>query len=298
MRTVFAPFRNEEYLLPFWLRHHRDIFDHGVLIDHHSTDRSCEIIRELVPNWEVVPTEQEDFDVVDTDFEIMLHERRFEGWKICLNVTEFLCAESLGAVEARVEAADLLGAHGRGVIMAEPVASGLPPPDPQKSLVAQRTFGYFEDEVSWGGMLRRWGFDVKPVYRPKRPTLLVTRPNLLTRRDPIMFRSRLYHKARQGSYQVGRHASFWSRLCAAPQNDFLVLHYYYSPRTPQMHLRASRQGARFSAVAIKQDSGSHHLRYLRDAALWEKDAEARAHKSRELSTNEVFARNTAPWRLS
>ena len=294
MRTIFSPFRNEEYLLPFWLRHHREIFDHGVLIDHHSTDSSCKIIRELVPHWEIVPTQQKDFDLVETDFEIMLQERRFEGWKIFLNVTEFVCSASLEAVERRVEAEDLMGAHARGVIMVESEQSGLPPPDPAKPLVGQRTFGYFEDEVSWGGFLRRHGFDfAQPVYRPKRPTYLISRPYLV-RRERLMFRSRLYHKARHGAYFVGRHASFWGRLCAAPRDDFLVLHYYYSPRTPQMRLRASSQGERWSSASRKQDSGSQHLRYMQDASLWETDADMRARNGRDLSKNEVFARNTAP----
>ena len=33
MRVVVSHFFNEAYLLPWWLRHHRDVFDHGVLID-------------------------------------------------------------------------------------------------------------------------------------------------------------------------------------------------------------------------------------------------------------------------
>ena len=44
--TVISGIYNEEYLLPFWLEHHRKIFDHGVIVDWHSTDRSLEIIRE------------------------------------------------------------------------------------------------------------------------------------------------------------------------------------------------------------------------------------------------------------
>ena len=32
-RVVISHFFNEAYLLPWWLKHHREIFDHGVLID-------------------------------------------------------------------------------------------------------------------------------------------------------------------------------------------------------------------------------------------------------------------------
>jgi FkbM family methyltransferase len=40
MTTLIGHFRNEEYLLPWWLRHHVPMFDHGVLIDYSSTDAS------------------------------------------------------------------------------------------------------------------------------------------------------------------------------------------------------------------------------------------------------------------
>ena len=53
-RVVISHFFNEAYLLPWWLEHHRQIFDHGVLIDWSSTDGSADICRQLVPGWEVV----------------------------------------------------------------------------------------------------------------------------------------------------------------------------------------------------------------------------------------------------
>ena len=53
-RVVISHFFNEAYLLPWWLEHHRQIFDHGVLIDWSSTDGSADICRQLAPGWEVV----------------------------------------------------------------------------------------------------------------------------------------------------------------------------------------------------------------------------------------------------
>ncbi|MCA3390648.1 MAG: glycosyltransferase family 2 protein, partial [Roseomonas sp.] len=41
MRSVICHFFNEAYLLPWWLKHHVPIFDHGVMIDHGSTDGSA-----------------------------------------------------------------------------------------------------------------------------------------------------------------------------------------------------------------------------------------------------------------
>ena len=61
MKTVISHFYNEEYLLPFWLKHHKKYFDHGILINYHSTDKSVEIIKEICPDWEIINTEYEEF---------------------------------------------------------------------------------------------------------------------------------------------------------------------------------------------------------------------------------------------
>jgi len=90
MRTVVCHFYNEEYMLPWWLQHHRWVFDHGIMIDYHSTDRSVEIIRNLCPSWEIRTTKNQYFDSTDVDNEVMDIERGLDGWRMALNVTEFL----------------------------------------------------------------------------------------------------------------------------------------------------------------------------------------------------------------
>lgn len=90
-KTVISHFYNEEWLLPFWLKHHRQIFDHGIMIDYHSTDRSCEIIRELCPTWEIHTSANVNFqNVYAIDREVEKYEQRCEGWRTALNTTEFL----------------------------------------------------------------------------------------------------------------------------------------------------------------------------------------------------------------
>jgi hypothetical protein len=89
-KTVVSHFYNEEHLLPWWLDHHKKIFDHGILIDYHSTDRSMEIIREICPDWELRYTRNKYFDSVPIDREVMDIERGLDGWRMCLNTTEFL----------------------------------------------------------------------------------------------------------------------------------------------------------------------------------------------------------------
>lgn len=90
MKTVITHFYNEEYLLPWWLEHHKKYFDHGILIDYASTDRSVEIIQDICPHWQVVKSRNEWFRARDVDDEVMDYEKTISGWKIALNVTEFL----------------------------------------------------------------------------------------------------------------------------------------------------------------------------------------------------------------
>lgn len=97
MITVISHIFNEEYLLPFWLEHHMNIFDHGIIIDYCSTDRSVEIIHKHCPNWEIIKTRNlnadgsPNFKADDVDREVSNIESRIHGYKICLNTTEFLC---------------------------------------------------------------------------------------------------------------------------------------------------------------------------------------------------------------
>lgn len=87
--TVITHIRNEEYLLPWWLQHHVPMFDHGVVIDYASSDRSVEIVRAYAPHWEVRQSRNSTFDAVACDAEVMDIERSIEGWKIALTATEF-----------------------------------------------------------------------------------------------------------------------------------------------------------------------------------------------------------------
>ena len=101
--TVLTHVHNEELLLPYWLAHHRELFDHGVIVDRGSTDRTVEIVRELVPDWELVASRNSLFDARDTDLEMMGLERRYGGWKIVLNATEFLLHDDLRGHLDRIE---------------------------------------------------------------------------------------------------------------------------------------------------------------------------------------------------
>lgn len=90
MKTIITHFYNEEYLLPWWLEHHKKYFEHGILIDYDSTDQSVEICKEICPTWQVFKSINKEFGAWEIDYEVMAYERQFSGWRIALNITEFL----------------------------------------------------------------------------------------------------------------------------------------------------------------------------------------------------------------
>ena len=92
-KTILTHFYNEEYLMPWWLKHHREIFDHGIMIDYHSTDRSVEIIRELCPTWDIITSRNLDFQADNCDAEVNDIERQIDGWKICLCMPEMIIGD-------------------------------------------------------------------------------------------------------------------------------------------------------------------------------------------------------------
>jgi Glycosyl transferase family 2 len=88
--TVLTNIYNEEYLLPYWLEHHKSIFDHGIIIDYRSTDRSVQICKEICPTWEVRTSVNPTFSAIEIDAEFMDIEKSLGGIKVILNTTEFL----------------------------------------------------------------------------------------------------------------------------------------------------------------------------------------------------------------
>lgn len=88
--TLISHIYNEEYLLPFWLQHHKDMFDNIIIIDYHSTDRSVEICKTICPKCTIITSRNNCFGAQEVDKEVMEIETRVEGIKIALNTTEFL----------------------------------------------------------------------------------------------------------------------------------------------------------------------------------------------------------------
>ena len=97
-RTILLThMRNEEYLLPQWIRHNAPHFDLAILLDYNSSDQSLDIIRREAPStWSVVQSKYAQFDCRGADEELMEIERQYPNdWKIVLTITEFIVLPSL-----------------------------------------------------------------------------------------------------------------------------------------------------------------------------------------------------------
>ncbi|SFT17127.1 Glycosyl transferase family 2 [Sulfitobacter marinus] len=232
MKLIISHFFNEEYLLPWWLKHHRVLFDHGVLIDYHSTDRSIEICRELVPNWEIISSENKNFSALACDFEVMKHEDRFPGaWKIALNTTEFLVGKHLDKIIERAETGNYLGASIPGTAMVDDnpeVTLDLNVP-----LVAQKFHGFWESEFP----LERVNF---PWYFPRA-------------------RTRLLHRHRFGAYTPGRHSSMLTPLMDISKKELGIWWYGYSPWTAEFVARKAQIQTKMDPLDKEVGRGLQHL---------------------------------------
>jgi hypothetical protein len=99
MKTVICHFYNEEYLLPWWLIHHKKYFDHGIMINYQSTDNSVKIIKEICPTWDIIDSRNKYFDAPLVDREVQEIEKNIKGWKCCLTITEFLFGDFFSLTE-------------------------------------------------------------------------------------------------------------------------------------------------------------------------------------------------------
>lgn len=153
MIAVITHYYNEEYLLPWWLSYHKKIFDHGILIDYGSTDKSNEIIKTICPTWDIVPTKNQYFDAHPCDDEVKEYEKHICEYKIALNLTEFL----IGNID------DLLYQnseeyHLKSYIMTDPTANIPANPHYNDYLFNQCHHGYFDMSYRQSRILHRKEF--------------------------------------------------------------------------------------------------------------------------------------------
>ncbi len=152
--------------------------DHGIVIDYASTDNSLDIVRELAPDWEIRPSCNKWFVEPDIGAEVMRIERGIKGWKMVLNITEFLLYHDIKGYCKELDEQGRKAILATGVIMVDRPTERSEYTD--EPLVLQKTVGYFEGDV----------------YEKMSTTLL-----------DAASRSRLLHCYEDGNYMDGRHVS-------------------------------------------------------------------------------------------
>lgn len=145
-KTIISHFYNEEYLLPWWLNHHKRLFDHGIMINYASTDDSVSIIKSICPSWDVIDSRNTEFGAEAVDDEVSDIESTITGWKIALNTTEFIIGDF----------SILNDNFTRHEIPVNVMVDNEPEkiPDITKSLVSQKQYGIYYKE---GGFSIRKG---------------------------------------------------------------------------------------------------------------------------------------------
>ncbi|GMK41338.1 hypothetical protein PCCS19_43940 [Paenibacillus sp. CCS19] len=222
MPTIISHFYNEQYLLPWWLKHHTQIFEHGILINRGSTDKSVAICKKFAPHWEVRNSTCPEFDALEVDREVMRIESEVPGWKMALNTTEFLCIPSR---DHFFHSLNVLGHHMyniRSIFLIDDPKFGYRDPIYNIPLVRQRHHGIFP------------GVD-QPVYTS----------------------GRFIHRFENGQYMAGRHLTYHPSV--PHPGPALILKFMFSPWNDAMRRRKLQIGPTLSANSIQQSMGVHHL---------------------------------------
>jgi len=233
MRTVICHFYNEAYLLPWWLKHHRNLFDFGILIDHGSTDESVNICRKFAPNWRVVHSRLHEFNAYMTDFEVMEYERELPGWKIALNVTEFLMtALPLSTIENLLMSNERQGCGTSGFV----IVDDQPGVEPDRNIALP--------------LQRHYGIDDNAIISPEE------RQAIGLSKYPS--RNRLYHCGEVGMYHPGRHSSFHPDH-GLRVNELMIFHYGFAPWTELGIKRKLQIASKIPELDKKRKFGIEHL---------------------------------------
>ncbi|ACT00669.1 glycosyltransferase family 2 protein [Paenibacillus sp. JDR-2] len=225
MATLISHFYNEAYLLPWWLMHHVPLFDHGIMINRGSTDRSADIIRKLAPHWEIRDSVVPDFHAVKVDKEVMSIEKAVSGWKIVLNTTEFLVSRY------GIQLFQILDSLGGKMYSVRTITMVDPP-------------GYYTDPIY-----------ALPLVKQRYHGLFPADPQAL-------YHGRFIHKYRSGGYTAGRH---WTtkpyEVLLIPA---FIMKFSFSPWNHAMRARKMQIGPTIPEDALKSNMGNHHLFNLQE----------------------------------
>jgi hypothetical protein len=195
MATLITHVYNEEFLLPFFIKHHQKLFDRFIVIYFESNDDTLKILQTLAPNWQVIPSRTDIFDAKELDLQIMEIEKELQGPRITLTVTEFLIGDPRYiSQQLIIPSINLINMSSDRQF------------DNNKSFMEQRSFA-----VSPSGYFENYS-----VLRGKNSTNLLTKSLFLTSSSGRSKSGRSIH-AKQMEYSIGRH--FYALL----PNNFLIV---------------------------------------------------------------------------
>lgn len=247
---ITMKFYNEEFLLPFWLKHHREIFDVGILINWHSTDNSVDICKELVPDWKIITPKEKQFstvngDVESTKAEIMLGKGM---WKCTLNVTEFFLCPNVHTMT------QIAQDNKCNVIYPERVAALVDRPDyvgyeidSDKSLILQCSNGIIVPRIVRGER----SVNILPhVYDG-----LAVKNN----REWTCVHHRIMHNQEHGRYTKGFHRSKLNKKDRLIASQYYIVWFLYAPWTYVRH-RIYQWKGRKPKSDLEENWGTHHFR--------------------------------------
>jgi hypothetical protein len=228
---VIAHFYNEQYLLPFWLKHHKKIFDHGILIDSNSTDKSVEIIQKIVPDWEIVksPTELFDSEVME-NFIMQIESKLDSEVKIVLNISEFLFIENNNKFEKLISLPKVaLWMQAAMMVDLEPAKSQI------EDLLSEKYYGFWHTDIN--------------IYKMKK----------FLKFGNKSYRERLIHNYSTGEYFPGRHKSKIENTKKLSRKTAYIRWYNFSPWNKDFIERKLSFASTFSKNDTEKQHGIHHL---------------------------------------
>ena len=218
--NLISHFYNEEYLLPFWIEWYKKLdFDTVTLIDYDSTDQSLQILKDSCPNnWRVIPSKNKNFCAPEVDAEVNEVEKRLDGWKICLNTTEFLLPSKNLFEMGEFEATDRVAYSSLSLAIADDKDNYYP-----KSL---------KDFISG------FKYGVSDYVKTLRS-------------------DRYFHNALSGNYNVGRHQCYDLPI-RYPHNKMFVCWLGYYPWNEKFHKRKLQIKTRIPQSDIESNYGFQH----------------------------------------
>lgn len=221
---------NESYLLPSWIKHHREMFDRAVIIDYASTDGTGDVVKKYAPaTWKVVSSRNSEFNAEECDREVMEIEESLLGWKIALNATEFLVFPEMRIVLKNLEARSKNAVRISGYTMVDPSDLHHESLDSEESVWSKYHFGIPEHEIGL-------------TYPPGETSRSV---------------GRLLHSNTTGQYSIGRHA--WHKDDGElPRSVASILWYGFSPWSPQLLSRKTQISSRVPKNDLLAGRGTYH----------------------------------------